>query len=139
MQLSFFINKIKKLRQFLEKYFSKNGPYIVQSDIQINFFIEILPKFHYSLVKSMGSGKKLTFKTLRHRRNFGTEFYSFIQAFIVLEDCCMYIATTLATLPDIAYHQSWMAHLSQPYISLKVKIHPGTLNFLWHLQMGKII
>ena len=26
MQLSFFINKIKNLRQFSEKYFSKNGP-----------------------------------------------------------------------------------------------------------------
>ena len=29
MQLSFFINKIKNLREFSEKYFSKNGPYIV--------------------------------------------------------------------------------------------------------------
>ena len=34
------------------------------SGIQINFWIEILPKFHNSLVGEWKDEKKLTFKTL---------------------------------------------------------------------------
>ena len=51
MILLFFINKIKNLRQFSDIKILINGLQIMLSDIQIIFCIEILPKFHYSLVK----------------------------------------------------------------------------------------
>ena len=43
------------------------------SDIQINFCIEILPKFHYPLVECMGRQKQLTLKTPIFGNFWGSE------------------------------------------------------------------
>ena len=50
MLLLCVIYKIKKKRQFSGKKISINGLQIMLSDIEIIFRIELLPKFHYSLV-----------------------------------------------------------------------------------------